>query len=155
MPSPAQILNALLSLPAVAGEVLRCGVPADARFLSFHLSRSSFSFIYRRINSQPRKHSGSTINPQPSSARREAAIDNQTVTRRKRRLAPIRPGRAVGSASTASATQQPAHSPHNEDQYRNRNNRQQQKVMNGIGKNVIRMSRIEAVEAIKRGWQCC
>jgi hypothetical protein len=37
VPSPAQILNALLSLPAVAGEVLRCGVPADARFLSSHL----------------------------------------------------------------------------------------------------------------------
>jgi hypothetical protein len=108
-------LNALLSLAAVAGEVLHCGVPADARFLSFHLVGHPFlSFIVAST-----------------------------------------PGRVVGSASSASASQQPADSPHNEDQYRNRNNRQQQKVMNGIGKNVTRMSRIEAVEAIKRGWQCC
>jgi hypothetical protein len=50
VPSPAQIFKALLSLQAVAGEVLRCGVPADARFLSSHLVGHPFlSFIVASI----------------------------------------------------------------------------------------------------------
>jgi hypothetical protein len=51
------------------------------------------------------------------------------------------------------AAQQPTHSPHDENQYRNRDNCQRQKVVNGIGKNVIRVSRVEAIEAFKGGWQ--
>src|SRR5882724_8802035 len=62
---------------------------------------------------------------------------------------------SLGSASIGSAPHQSAHSPHDEDQYRNGNNCQRHKVMNGIGQNVIRMSCVEAVEAFKRGWQRC
>ena len=53
------------------------------------------------------------------------------------------------------AAQQSAHAPHDENQYHNRDNCQRDKVANGIGKNVIRMSRIEAIEAFKGGWQRC
>ena len=57
------------------------------------------------------------------------------------------------SATATPPAQQPARSPHDENQYRNRENRQRHKIANGIGKNVIRVSRIETVEAFKRGWQ--
>jgi len=59
------------------------------------------------------------------------------------------------SLSTPSASQQPPHSPHDENQCRNRDNCERHKVANGIGKNVIRMSRIEAIEVFKGGWQRC
>src|SRR5437762_3335327 len=49
----------------------------------------------------------------------------------------------------------PAHSPDDENQYRNRDNCGRQKVVSGIGENVIRMSRVKAIEAFKRGWQRC
>src|SRR5436189_1298768 len=45
----------------------------------------------------------------------------------------------------------PAHSPDDENQYRNRGNCGRHKVADGIGKNVIRMSRVETIEAFKRG----
>src|SRR6266540_3171728 len=59
------------------------------------------------------------------------------------------------TALASAAAQQPAQSPHDENQYRNRDNCQRQKVVNGIGENVIRVSRIEAIEAFKGGWQRC
>jgi hypothetical protein len=65
----------------------------------------------------------------------------------------LRFGRSTAPA--AAHAQQMAHSPDNENQYCNCDNCQREKVANGIGKNVIRMSRVEAIEAFKRGWQCC
>ena len=65
----------------------------------------------------------------------------------------LRFGRSTAPA--AAHAQQMAHSPDNENQYCNRDNCGRYKVANGIGKNVIRMSRVEAIEAFKRGWQRC
>jgi hypothetical protein len=58
-------------------------------------------------------------------------------------------------SSTTATAQEPAYSPHDENQYRNRDNCQRHKVVNGVGKNVFRMSRVEAVEGFKRSWQRC
>jgi hypothetical protein len=60
----------------------------------------------------------------------------------------------IRSATAASpSAKQPEHSPHDKNQYRNRENAHRHKVANGIAKNVIRISRIEAVEPVKRGRQ--
>jgi hypothetical protein len=48
---------------------------------------------------------------------------------------------------TTPAAYQSAHSPYDENQYRDRDNRQRQKVVNRISKNVIWVSRVKAVEA--------
>ena len=58
-------------------------------------------------------------------------------------------------STTPAAQQQPAQSPYGENQYRNHNNRQRHNVVNWIGKNVIWISRLKAVETFKSGWQRC
>src|SRR5437762_11390823 len=59
----------------------------------------------------------------------------------------LRFGRSTAPAPAHA--QQPAHSPDDENQYRNRDNCGRQKVVSGIGENVIRMSRVKAIEAFK------
>ncbi len=56
---------------------------------------------------------------------------------------------------TTPVVYQSAHSPYDENQYRDRDNRQRQKVVNRISKNVIWVSRVKAVEMFKRCWQRC
>src|SRR5436190_19155891 len=52
-------------------------------------------------------------------------------------------------ACAPSASQQPSHPPHDENQCSERDNSEREKVAFGIGENVIRMSRIEAIELFK------
>ena len=59
------------------------------------------------------------------------------------------------SLATPAASQQPPHSPHDEDQCRDPNNCQGHKVVNGICKNVIWIARVKSIEAFKRSWQRC
>ena len=56
-------------------------------------------------------------------------------------------------ATPPPSAQEPKHSPHDKNQYCNRENAHRHKIANGIAKNVIRISRIEAVEPVKRGRQ--